>query len=171
MAKDLKKKKKVSDDEIVKKKKKKVVEEVVKKKKKKVEEKPSKKVKSSKTEKAKKAKPKKELPTYDPVKEKFRITGLLEELADRADVDKKDVKRVFEAMQDVMLGSLVKKGVGEFMWPGLFKMVTIKKPAVKGGKKVKNPFKPGEMMITKDKPATVKVKVRPMKKLKDAALV
>lgn len=170
MAKELKKKKKSSDDEIVKKKKKKVVEEApAKKKKKKVEEKPAKKVK--KCDKPEKAKAKKELPTYDPVKEKFKVTGLIEELADRADVDKKDVKRVIESLTDLICGSLVKKGVGEFMFPGLMKIVTIKKPAVKGGKKVKNPFKPGEMMITKDKPATVKVKVRPMKKLKDAALV
>lgn len=188
MAKDLKKKKK-ADEEIVKKKKKKVVEEApAKKKKKKVEEevssKKGKKAKAAKEEKsskkskkaekpAKKAgkKPAKELPTYDPVKEKFKLTGLIEELADRADVDKKDVKRVIEALNEVILGSLVKKGVGEFMMPGLFKIKTVKKPAVKGGKTVKNPFKPGEMMVTKDKPATVKVKINSMKKLKDAALV
>lgn len=116
---------------------------------------------------AKVAKP---LPTYTPVKEKFKITGLIEELAERAEVSKADAKAVIGALQDLILGSAVKKGVGEFMFPGLFKMVTIKKPAVKGGKKAINPFTK-EPMITKDKPATVKVKIRPMKKLKDAALV
>ena len=40
-------------------------------------------------------------------------------------------------------------------------------PAVKGGKEVPNPFKRGEMMITKSKPARNVVKALPLKNLKD----
>ena len=40
-------------------------------------------------------------------------------------------------------------------------------PAVKGGKMVPNRFKPGEMTMTKDKPASTRVTARPLKALKD----
>lgn len=175
MAKKEVSKKKKAVAEVVTKKKKAVAEVAVKKvKKSKVEStKTSKASKAEKASKSKSAKVKvaKPLPTYTPVKEKMKVTALIEHLSEVAEVEKKEVKRVIEALSETILGSIVKKGAGEFMFPGLFKVVTIKKPAVKGGKSVKNPFKPGEMMITKDKPATVKVKVRPMKKMKDAALV
>jgi hypothetical protein len=39
---------------------------------------------------------------------------------------------------------------------------------VKGGQKVPNRFKPGEMTETKAKPAHMKVSARPLKGLKDS---
>jgi len=45
-----------------------------------------------------------------------------------------------------------------------------KVPAKKAKKGVPNPFKPGELMDVAAKPASTKVKVRPLKKLKDMAM-
>jgi hypothetical protein len=61
-----------------------------------------------------------------------------------------------------------KKGAGNFALPGLFKINAVKVPA-KPKRKGKNPFT-GEEQVFAARPATVKVKVCPLKKLKDAAL-
>ncbi len=51
--------------------------------------------------------------------------------------------------------------------PGMFRLKLVKKKAVKGGKTVANPFKPGETMLTKDKPARNVIKIVPLKAMKD----
>jgi hypothetical protein len=51
--------------------------------------------------------------------------------------------------------------------PGLFKIVTVKKPARKAQKNVPNPFKPGELMDIAARPAQTVVKVRPLKRLRE----
>ena len=53
------------------------------------------------------------------------------------------------------------------MLPGLFKINTVKKPAQKARKGI-DPFTKQERVFAA-KPASVKVKVRPLKKLKDLA--
>ena len=63
-----------------------------------------------------------------------------------------------------------KRAVGEFTLPGLLKIKTIKKPAQKARKNVPNPFRPGETMDVAAKPASTRVKVLPLKKLKDMAM-
>jgi len=82
---------------------------------------------------------------------------LLAELAEGTSLAKTQVKR-----------EIGKKGSGTFTLPGLLKIVTVHKPATKAGQKP-NPFKPGEMMEVKAKPARRVVKVRPLKALKDMA--
>ena len=51
---------------------------------------------------------------------------------------------------------------------GLFKLKARRVNALKTGKSVTNRFKPGEMTITKDKPAPTKVTARPLKGLKES---
>ena len=64
----------------------------------------------------------------------------------------------------------VRKGAaGEFVMPGLFKVQTRKIPARRAKKNQPNPFRPGETMDIKARPASTQVKVRPLKKLKDMA--
>lgn len=104
-----------------------------------------------------------------PVKEKFTMSGLLQYLETLSGVEKKHVKKVLKALEGVMLGSIHRKGRGEFMYPSMFKIIVKDIPARKGGEKKKNPFT-GEMMVTKAKPATKRVKLRGMSKLKKAAL-
>lgn len=85
-------------------------------------------------------------------------------VAEATDLPKKKVAEVFDAMGDVMAKSLKKNGV--FNLVGLAKMTVVKKPAIKGGKLVRNPFT-GEMVPQKPKPASKNVRIRPMKSLKD----
>ena len=59
-----------------------------------------------------------------------------------------------------------KKGPGLFVIPNLVKLKRVKRPATKAGKRP-NPFRPGEMMDVKARPASVKVKAVTLKGLKD----
>jgi len=85
-------------------------------------------------------------------------------IADTTGYPRKEVVEVFDALTDMMVKSLKKHG--QFNMLGLYKMTLVKKPAVKGGKLVRNPFT-GEMVPQKPKPASKTVKVRPMKAVKD----
>ncbi len=103
-----------------------------------------------------------------PVKEALTKAGLVSHLAESTGLPNKDVKAVIAALEDVMLGSVSKRGAGSFSLPGLFKVTATKVPA-KPKRKGIDPFTKEEKVFAA-KPATVKVKVRPFKKLKDAAL-
>ena len=72
------------------------------------------------------------------------------------------------ALEATILGSVHKKGVGEFTLPGLLKIGVQQIPAKKK-RFGKDPFT-GEERWFAAKPATVKIKARALKKLKDAAL-
>lgn len=85
-------------------------------------------------------------------------------IAEQNDLTRKQVAGVMDSLTEVMTKSLKKNGV--FALPGLCKMTLVKKPAVKGGKLVRNPFT-GEMVPQKPKPASKNVKIRPLKGLKD----
>jgi nucleoid DNA-binding protein len=110
----------------------------------------------------------KKAPTIKPIKETLTKSALIEHLAAQADVEKKQVKAVLAALENTMFGSVHKRGVGSFTLPGLFKVNAVKVPA-KPRRKGRNPFT-GEEQVFAAKKATVKIKVRPLKKLKDAAL-
>lgn len=103
-----------------------------------------------------------------PIKESFTKAGFAAYLAAQTEVELKAVKKVLAALEATALGSLHKKGLGEFTLPGLLKVVAQKVPA-KAKRYGKNPFT-GQEQWFPAKPASVRVKVRPLKKLKDAAL-
>ena len=67
----------------------------------------------------------------------------------------------------IIEGHIKKRAVGEFVLPGLLKVSAVKKPAKKARKGI-NPFT-GEEQMFKAKPASIAVKVRPLKKLKEFA--
>ncbi len=90
------------------------------------------------------------------------------DLAEATELKKTDVAKLYEAMTNVILKELGAKGPGVFALPGLFKLKARRVKAIKGGKSVPNRFKPGEMTITKDKPAHTKVTARPLKGLKES---
>lgn len=104
------------------------------------------------------------------VKEKFTKTQLINELVDKTELSKKEVASVLDELGDIIERHVKKRAVGEFTLPGLLKIKTVKKPAQKARKNVPNPFKPGEVMDVAAKPASTKVKVLPLKKLKDMVL-
>lgn len=103
-----------------------------------------------------------------PIKTAFNKTALIAHLASTAAVDPKAVKAVIAALEATIFASVAKKGAGEFTMPGLLKVSSIHVPAKKARVGI-DPFTKQERKFAA-KPATTKVKVRAMKKLKDAAI-
>ena len=103
-----------------------------------------------------------------PVKEKSSKTQILDLIATNTGLSRKQVGSVVESLTEVIEAHVKKNAVGEFVLPGLLKISTVRKPAVKARKGI-NPFTKEEVMF-KAKPATTVVKIRPLKKLKDMAL-
>jgi len=117
---------------------------------------------------AKKA-PAKAAPAKPAVKEKMTKTGILSEIATSTGLSRKQVGSVMDELESIIDRHIKKRGPGEFSLPGLLKIKTVKKPAQRARKGVPNPFKPGETMDVPAKPASVRVKVTPLKKLKEMA--
>jgi nucleoid DNA-binding protein len=92
---------------------------------------------------------------------------MVAEIAENTGLAKKEVASVFGALETVIERHIKKGSVGACTVPGLMKIKTVKKPARKAQKNVPNPFKPGEFMDVKAKPASTRVKILPLKKLKD----
>jgi nucleoid DNA-binding protein len=102
------------------------------------------------------------------LKERLSKTQILEQIAASTELSRKQVSAVLDSLTEVIGAHLDKKSVGEFVLPGLLKISTVKKPAVKARKGI-SPFTKEEV-IFKAKPASTVVKVRALKKLKDMAL-
>jgi nucleoid DNA-binding protein len=88
-------------------------------------------------------------------------------IAEATELKKTEVAKVFDAITDVIKKELSQKGPGVLTLPGLFKLKTRRVPAQKGGKTVPNRFKPGETTVTKDKPASVRIRANALKGLKE----
>ncbi|AOS97033.1 Bacterial DNA-binding protein [Microbulbifer aggregans] len=101
------------------------------------------------------------------IKEKYTKTQILNQIAENTELSRKQVQSVLDELSDVIEGHIKKRAVGEFALPGLMKITTVKKPAKKARKGI-NPFT-GEETVFKAKPASIQVKVRPLKKLKEMA--
>jgi nucleoid DNA-binding protein len=101
------------------------------------------------------------------IKSVLTKSALVAHLADAAKVAAKDVRTLLAALEETIHASISKKGPRSFVLPGLLKITVTNVPAKKARQGI-NPFT-GEPATFKAKPATVKVKVRAMKKLKDAA--
>jgi len=102
-----------------------------------------------------------------PIKEALSKSGLVAHLSDTSGVATRDVRAVLSALEGAMAGSVSKKGAGTFTLPGMLKVTAVNVPA-KPKRKGINPFTKEEQWFAA-KPASVKLKVRPLKKLKDAA--
>ena len=101
------------------------------------------------------------------LKEAMSKTQLLAELAENTELTKAQVASVLEELGTIVERHITKRAVGTFTLPGLLKIQAVTKPARKAQKGVPNPFRPGETMDVAAKPASVKVKVIALKKLKD----
>lgn len=130
-------------------------------------------VKAKKVAKVEKVKPELHV---TPIKEKMNRTQMLQHFADSlvsADLAENErkakgvVKHLLQDLEDAILGSIHHRGVGEFTLPGLFKIITKKMPA-RPARKMISPLS-GEEITTKPKPASIRVKVRPLAKMKQAA--
>ena len=105
--------------------------------------------------------------TIKPVTQSFTKAALATHLAEQAAVDPKAVKAVLAALEATILGSVHKKGAGEFALLGLLKIGVQQVPAKKR-RFAKDPFTKEDRWFDA-KPSSVRIKARALKKLEDAA--
>jgi nucleoid DNA-binding protein len=99
-------------------------------------------------------------------KNKLSKSQFVAAVADKTGLSKKQAAAALDAMNDIVVGQLGKKGPGEVTIPGLLKLLVQVKPAVPERNGI-NPFTK-EPTVFKAKPARKVVKARPVKALKDA---
>jgi hypothetical protein len=107
-------------------------------------------------------------PKIEPAKKQRGKGELYKLLAMHTGLQRKQVASIFDTLAKVMSVDLTKPTEGKnkvFVVPGMMKVQSIYKPATKATTKP-NPFKPGEMMDVKAKPARTVIKIRPLKGLK-----
>jgi nucleoid DNA-binding protein len=102
-----------------------------------------------------------------PIKQVLGKSGLVDYITGASEVMAKDVRSVLAALEGAVIGSVNRNGARTFILPGLLKITVASIPA-KPKRKGINPFTKQEQWFAA-KPASVRVKVRPLKKLKDAA--
>ena len=104
------------------------------------------------------------------IQKKYTKTEILNEIAAKTAVNRKDVSAVLEELNVLIERHIKKRAIGEFTLPGLLKIKCVTRPARAARKGVPNPFRPGELMDIPRKAASTRVKVLPLKKLKEFAL-
>ncbi len=90
-------------------------------------------------------------------------SDILNHIAKETGLSRKDASATLDALGVIIRKSL--RSGGAFTMPGLLKMKVVKKPATKE-RQGTNPFT-GEKMVFKAKPASKKVRVLPLKGLKE----
>ncbi len=113
-----------------------------------------------------------------PIDDKLTKVELFDTIAEECEMERKQVRKVYESLVRTVYGALHKRGYGEIILPGLARFMAKdvearKVPAVKAGQTKVNPFT-GEEYVTEfraayTKPANVKVQIRAVKAMKDAA--
>ena len=103
-----------------------------------------------------------------PITTPFNRSSLIKHLAETAEVELKAARAMMATLEATMFASVHKKGLGSFTLPGLLKISVINVPAKKKRRGI-DPFTKQEREFAA-KPATVRIKARALKKLKDAAL-
>ena len=101
------------------------------------------------------------------ISEKLTKSQIVASVAESTGLSKKQVGAVMDEFDSLVHRSIKKRGVGEFTLPGMLKITTVNKPARKARKGI-NPFTKEEVVF-KAKPASIAVKIRPLKKLKEFA--
>ena len=96
---------------------------------------------------------------------KMTKTGILNELAERTQLSRKQIDSVLTELESLIERHIRKKAVGEFTLPGLVKIRAAKRPATKK-RTGRNP-KTGEEIVIAAKPASVRVRVTALKRLKE----
>lgn len=100
-----------------------------------------------------------------PVTEKMTKTNILNELAARTELTRKQVTSVLDELESLIERHIRKKGgVGEFTLPGLLKVRRVERPATKK-REGRNPAT-GETITIAAKKASTRVRVATLKRLK-----
>ena len=99
-----------------------------------------------------------------PVKTKLSKSQMFEALAEDSGVTKSEVKKVWGSLERLIEASICERSYGQFTLPGLMKVTTVRRPAIKARRGI-NPFTKEEIWF-KAKPATTGVRIRALKKMK-----
>lgn len=108
--------------------------------------------------------------TAPAVRKKYTKAEILSEISRNTGLPRRDVMKVLDELSVIIERHIKKRGVGEFTLPGLLKIKSVPRAARPARKGVPNPFRPGEVMDIPRKPATQRVKIQPLQKLKNFAL-
>ena len=99
------------------------------------------------------------------IKAKMTKTAILNEIATNTNLSRAQVSSVMDELESVIERHIRKRSVGEFTLPGLLKIKAAKRPATK--KRLGRNPATGEEIVIPAKPATTRVRVSALKKLKD----
>ena len=99
-----------------------------------------------------------------PVKTKLSKSQVLEALAEDSGMSKSEVKKVWGSLERLIEASICDQGHGQFTLPGLMKVTTERRPAIKSRRAI-NPFTKEETWL-KAKPASTDVRIQALKKMK-----
>jgi nucleoid DNA-binding protein len=106
------------------------------------------------------------IPKGKAITKKLTKTETIRLLRESSSLTDKQVRNVFLHLQQLLHGSLMKQGCGEFVFPDLgIKVKRVQKPATKK-RNGRNPFT-GQEMVIPAKPAYQAIKVAAMKSLKE----
>jgi nucleoid DNA-binding protein len=102
-----------------------------------------------------------------PVKGKLSKSQVFEALAEDSGMAESEVKKVLGSLERLIEASICEQGYGQFTLPGLMKVTTVRRPAIKARRGI-NPFTKEETWF-KAKPASTGVRIRALKKMKGFA--
>ena len=118
--------------------------------------------KAAKKTAAKKKAPVKKAPA---ISKKLTKTGILAEIAENTGLTRAQVDSVLDELETLIERHIKKRSVGEFTLPGLLKIRSVKRPATKK-RMGRNPAT-GEEIVIGPKPASIRVRVTALKRLKE----
>lgn len=90
-------------------------------------------------------------------------------IAEDTGLSRQDVTAVLSSLGELIRAHVKPRSCGQFRLSGMMRISVVKKPATKARKGVPNPFRPGETMDIAAKPASRRLKIFPLKTLKDMA--
>jgi nucleoid DNA-binding protein len=109
--------------------------------------------------------PTKKAPAVKAISKKLTKTGILNEIAQNTDLTRAQVNSVLDELETLIERHIKKRGAGEFTLPGLLKIRSVKKPATKK-RMGRNPAT-GEEIEIGPKPASIRVRITALKRLKE----
>ena len=115
---------------------------------------------------APKAKPKVKKVTA--LRNKMTKAAMLTHIAQETGLTRGEVASVMSELEILIERHIKKRAVGEFSLPGLLKIRSVKRPATKK-RMGRNPAT-GEEIVVPAKPATTRVRITALKRLKEMAL-
>lgn len=118
--------------------------------------------KATKKTAAKKKAPSKKAPA---IGKKLTKTGILAEISQNTGLTRAQVDSVLDELETLIERHIKKRAVGEFTLPGLLKIRSVKRPATKQ-RMGRNPAT-GEEIVIGPKPASIRVRVTALKRLKE----